>query len=168
MDSSYVPLRLRSNYSLLTGTATLPSLIERAQQFGMSALALTDVNNLYGAIAFYEQARQVGIKPILGVDLIHSSGRATLLASNRAGYTNLCRIVTLRQVDEAFDLAEALIAHQEGLFVLSEELSLLLQLTDSIDPARLWADLVQPGRSRMKTERLCQEARQSRIRSLLH
>ena len=79
MASSCVPLRLRSNYSLLSGVARVGEIVDRAVALGLPAVALTDTNNLYAAIPFYKLARARGIKSILGADVAHVSGRATLL-----------------------------------------------------------------------------------------
>ena len=67
MASSCVPLVLRSNYSFLTGASSIEDILRRAGQLGLHSLALTDVNNLYGVIPFYKRARELGIKPIVGV-----------------------------------------------------------------------------------------------------
>ena len=143
---SYVPLRLRSNYSLLAGTAPIERLIDRAQRFGIGAMALTDTNNLYGAVEFYCQSRAAGIKPILGAEITSAGEQATLLARDRAGYANLCRIITERNLDESFVLADALAAHQDGLFILTETLSLVEKLYGKVDSTFFWLDLVRPGR----------------------
>jgi DNA-directed DNA polymerase III PolC len=166
MVSSYVPLRLRSNYSLLTGTAAVDALVDRALRYGLPALALTDVNNLYGAIAFYQRARAAGLKPILGVDIAHPSGRATLLARDRNGYAGLCRIVTARQLEGDFDLAQALGRGAEGLFILSEDPTLLERLAAGVSPDRLWAERVQPGRPPGHYDRLERTARRLGIRQV--
>ncbi|MBI2434940.1 MAG: DNA polymerase III subunit alpha [Candidatus Hydrogenedentes bacterium] len=83
-------LHVHSNHSLLEGTATPRQLIARAVEHGMTALALTDSNGMYGAIPFYKAARAAGVNPILGVQL----GPAVLLAKDREGYAQLCEIIT--------------------------------------------------------------------------
>jgi DNA-directed DNA polymerase III PolC len=139
-------------------------LVERAVQYGLSALALTDVNNLYGAIAFYQRARSAHLKPIVGVDLAHPSGRATLLARDRTGYAGLCRIVTERQLHTDFDLAQALGRYPDGLCILSEDPPLLEKLAGNVSREWLWAELVQPGRSPRHYEQLERTARRLGIR----
>ncbi len=120
----FTHLHTHSNFSLLDGTVPLRTLVERTKELGMSALALTDHNGLYGAVEFYQICQEAGIKPIIGaqVSLVdHSS--LVLLVKNTQGYQNLCKIITLAHVQgghlnfkcEMKDL----IAHKEGLIVLS-------------------------------------------------
>ena len=65
---SFVHLHTHSEFSLLDGANRIPELIDRAVDFGMPALALTDHGNMHGAWSFQEKARKKGIKPILGCE----------------------------------------------------------------------------------------------------
>ncbi len=65
----FVHLHVHSNYSLSRGASTLEEVLGRARGLGMKALALTDTNALYGALYFYNLAREMGIKPIIGAVL---------------------------------------------------------------------------------------------------
>ena len=161
MASCYTPLRLRSNGSLLTGTARVEEIVERAVALGFPAVALTDANNLYLAIPFYKLARERGIKPILGAEIAHATGRATLLARNLAGYSNLCRILTRRNLDPAFDLAEAIARFADGLFVLTEDARLAESLATRMDPdtSGLFIELAAPGRAWFTWRDLAETAR---------
>ena len=90
---SFVHLHVHSNFSFLDGACPLDDLV--AASADMPALAVTDHNGLYGAVRFYQLARAAGIKPIIGVELTLDDGHhLVLLARNRAGYSNLCRLVT--------------------------------------------------------------------------
>jgi len=61
----------------------------------MKALALTDRNGGYGLVEFYKLATRMGIKPILGAELDdRERQRAVILARDRAGYAELCRLIT--------------------------------------------------------------------------
>jgi DNA polymerase III alpha subunit len=67
-----------------------------AKRLKMPALALTDRNNLYGAVHFYTQAVKAGIKPLIGMDVDLDDGSSlVLLARNMAGYSNLCHFATI-------------------------------------------------------------------------
>jgi DNA polymerase-3 subunit alpha len=68
-DRNFVHLHVHTDYSLLDGCCRIDRLMERAQELGMGALALTDHGNLYGAIEFYNQAKARGIKPLIGCEL---------------------------------------------------------------------------------------------------
>jgi DNA-directed DNA polymerase III PolC len=110
-------------------------LVNRAAAEGMTHLALTDTNALYGAVAFERACRAAGIQPILGMTVTvpaplaakqDAPGRLVLLATGAAGYRSLCRLSSLLQghPERASLLAqglswEALAAHREGLICLS-------------------------------------------------
>src|SRR3972149_3790027 len=66
---NFVHLHVHSEYSLLDGASRIIKLIEKASQYDMPALALTDHGVMYGAIEFYTQAKKSGIKPIIGCEV---------------------------------------------------------------------------------------------------
>ena len=94
----YAHLSVHSHYSLLGALPQIDPLVDTASNFGMPALALTDRNNMYGAIEFYKSATKKGLKPILGVDADFQIGAQTghliLLARNKAGYQHLIKLVS--------------------------------------------------------------------------
>ncbi len=94
MKPRFIPLHTHSHYSLLEGVDSPEALLHRAAACGYSALALTDTNNLYGAVPFVEAARRHGIRPILGACLRHERQRCTVLIAEPAGYSSLCRILS--------------------------------------------------------------------------
>ena len=90
----FTHLHCHSNYSFLEGASRIEELVARAGAIGMSAIALTDTNGLYGAIPFYKTALSARIKPILGAELRTNGIRIILLARNNAGYEKLCGLIT--------------------------------------------------------------------------
>src|SRR3989344_4945578 len=108
MKNNFVHLHTHSHYSLLEALPKIPDLIEAAKKDGQTALALTDNGNMYGAIEFYKECTQAGIKPIIGVDFFVAPrtrndrenkvddqlGRLVLLAKNDTGYHNLIKLVS--------------------------------------------------------------------------
>lgn len=120
--SSFAPLHVHSHYSLLKALPKIPDLIAKASSVGVQALALTDIDNLYGAIEFYIKCKDQGIKPILGLDAKLEGGkRLLLLAENNEGYQNLMRLVTKTHAEEALGipLSSALLReHCTGLIAL--------------------------------------------------
>ncbi|MDR0608948.1 MAG: DNA polymerase III subunit alpha [Planctomycetaceae bacterium] len=106
MDFPFIHLHCHSHYSLLDGAGKIEDLLKRAKDLEMPALALTDHGNLYGALEFYQKAKEAGIKPIIGFEAYiaprsrtEKSGTAkesnyhlTLLAMNKTGYKNLLRL----------------------------------------------------------------------------
>ncbi|MCJ7523401.1 MAG: PHP domain-containing protein, partial [Dehalococcoidia bacterium] len=92
---SFIHLHVHSQYSFLDGASTLDALLRKAQALDMPALALTDHNRLTGAIRFYEKAKRLGIKPIIGAEVTVEGGyHLTLLCKDVKGYSNLCRLLT--------------------------------------------------------------------------
>jgi len=102
-----IHLHVRSTYTLLGATASVRTLAQRAAADGLSHLALTDHNVLYGAVALQKACRQVDLEPILGMtltvrlpDSLAPDGRPDqllLLACNPAGYRSLCRLSSYLQ-----------------------------------------------------------------------
>ncbi|MGI6550103.1 MAG: DNA polymerase III subunit alpha [Syntrophomonadales bacterium] len=91
----FIHLHTHSAFSFLDGGSSIESLVKRAAELDMPALALTDHDNLCGAVKFNAQARKAGIKPIQGVEVTLDNGHhLTLLARNPEGYRNLCRMLT--------------------------------------------------------------------------
>jgi error-prone DNA polymerase len=121
---SYIELHCHSNFSLLDGADHPETLVARAAEVGMPALALTDHDALYGAVRFAEAAQRHGIRPIFGAEVTLAGGRhLTLLVENEAGWTNLCRLLTLAQQrapkGQAALPPAALAGHTAGLIALS-------------------------------------------------
>jgi error-prone DNA polymerase len=116
----FTHLHVHSCFSFLDGGSSIEALVERASACGYDALALTDASGLYGAVRFHKAATEAGIRPILGAEMAlgdskygsmgvwgyggaeegESEGEAgiLLLARNRAGFKNLCRLITEAQV----------------------------------------------------------------------
>jgi error-prone DNA polymerase len=95
---SFIHLNVASGYSLKYGTTHPHDLVQRAAEFEMPALALTDRDGLAGAIRFTQSCVDYGIAPIIGVDcaidLGDAKGRITLLAHSDGGWRSLCRLMT--------------------------------------------------------------------------
>src|SRR5712692_5006385 len=125
MPSGFVHLRCHSHYSFLDGASSVDDLVDAAMAHGQDALALTDTNGLYGAVRFWNAARERGLKPIFGAELrLVDAEPLVLLALDRIGWTSLCRIVSAAQLagEKTKPRAtEALVAEQgTGLIALSE------------------------------------------------
>ena len=109
LHSDFVSLHLHTEYSLLDGAIRIKELVERAKEFRMPALAMTDHGNLFGAVDFYKKVTKAGIKPIIGCEVYVAPGsrfdrggseneeasfHLVLLARDNAGYKNLVSLVT--------------------------------------------------------------------------
>jgi len=98
---TFIHLRLHSEYSIVDGIVRIGDAVEAARRDGMPALALTDLNNIFGLIKFYSAARSKGIKPVVGCDIFVSNEaerdqpfRLLLLCQSNAGYLRLCDLLT--------------------------------------------------------------------------
>ena len=94
---SYAPLWCKSNYSFLEGASTPEELVVMAGRLELPALALTDRDGLYGVVRAHLEAKKLGVKLIIGSEITvkrAGSGTILLLAQNRTGYANLCRIIS--------------------------------------------------------------------------
>ena len=99
--TSFVHLRLHTEFSLVDGIVRIDELAKATVGHGMPAVAVTDQANLFAMVKFYKAAQAAGIKPIIGVDLLirevgerAEPSRLTLLCMNAHGYGNLTRLVT--------------------------------------------------------------------------
>ncbi len=139
--SRFIHLHTHSHYSLLNALPKIDELVEAAKKDEMTALALTDNCNLYGAIEFYQECKKKGIKPIIGIDayvayrsrfdkqtgIDKDRYRLVLLAKNDIGYKNLIKLVTLAHTEGFYykpridrDLLEK---HSEGLIAIAPSFS---------------------------------------------
>jgi error-prone DNA polymerase len=121
---SYVELHAHSSFSLLDGVSSPEALVTQAAELGMSAIALTDHNALYGAVPFVEAARSRGIQPILGAEIALEDGHhLTLLVENSQGWRNLCWLISQAQANAPKGQASlpwsALDGRTDGLIGLS-------------------------------------------------
>src|SRR4051812_6115458 len=97
----FVHLRLHTEYSIVDGTNRVDETVKAAAADQQPALAITDLNNLFGAIKFYKAARGAGMKPIIGVEILLQGlakeptmlSRMVLLVQNHQGYLNLCELL---------------------------------------------------------------------------
>ena len=131
-------LTCRSFYSLLRGAVSVQRWVERAAEYGYDAVALADVNTMAGVVDLCQAADQAGVRPIIGVEILTKRQRAILLAENRHGYENLCRITTARNLERNFDLAEQIAHDNRGVLGICNQRSLLPRLKKVMDKASLF------------------------------
>jgi DNA polymerase-3 subunit alpha len=101
MTQQFVHLRLHSEYSLVDGLVRIKPLAKKVAEMGMPAVGLTDFNNFFGLVKFYKAAQAMGVKPILGADLLlldedgeGSPTQLVLLVADQIGYKNLTKLVS--------------------------------------------------------------------------
>ncbi|HSR09892.1 MAG TPA: PHP domain-containing protein, partial [Thermodesulfobacteriota bacterium] len=136
--AEFVHLHLHTQFSLLDGAIRLGELFQKAKEYRLPALAVTDHGAMFGAIEFYQQAKKNGIRPIIGCEVYvapgsrfdktakgpaESSYHLILLAENLEGYRNLMRLVS-KAYSEGFYYRprvdkEILEEHNAGLIALT-------------------------------------------------
>ena len=104
----FIHLRLHSEFSVVDGTVRIDDAVKTAALHNQGALAVTDLNNLFGAVKFYKQARNSGVKPLIGAEIVVEGftaaaqrdatkeptvSRMVLLVQNTQGYLNLSELL---------------------------------------------------------------------------
>ena len=137
--SEFVHLHLHSQYSLLDGAIRINDMMDKAREFKMPAIAVTDHGNMFGAVEFYESAMKHGIKPIIGCEVYLAPGsrfdktsvrgiseaayHLVLLVKNETGYHNLMKLVSFGYTEGFYYKPridkELLKTYGEGLIALS-------------------------------------------------
>ncbi|GHV65052.1 DNA-directed DNA polymerase [Bacteroidia bacterium] len=134
----FTHLHVHSQYSILDGAASIGGLVKKAKADGMTALALTDHGNMFGAKLFYDTCKKNGVKPILGVEayvaqvsrhskenngIDRSGEHLIILAKNLRGYKNLVKLCSLAYMEGMYYKPridkELLEKYKEGLIVSS-------------------------------------------------
>jgi DNA polymerase-3 subunit alpha len=132
---SFVHLHVHSEYSVLDGLSHVGQIVDRAQELGQPAIALTDHGVMYGVIDFFNAAKKAGIKPIIGMEGYlarrsrfdrdpnkdKSPYHLLLLAQNDVGYQNLLKLASIAQLEGFYYRPrvdkEALAQYNAGLLV---------------------------------------------------
>ncbi len=141
--TDFVPLHVHSSFSPAWGLHDPEKLCLAAGDAGISRMALTDRNGLYGIPHFIQCAREAGIAPIIGAEAVTEDHRAVLLVREQAGYENLCRLLSDLHCQDVFELPSAIARHREGLCVLTDDARVLKPLK-RISPEDLFVEL-SPG-----------------------
>ncbi len=135
--AEYTHLHLHTQYSVLDGASNINELMERATEYGMKSMAISDHGNMFGVKVFHKAAKKAGIKPILGSEVYvarnsmhskknkedRSGNHMVILAKNKVGYHNLMKLVSYGWTDGFYYKPridnELLFKHSEGLIVLT-------------------------------------------------
>ena len=122
--SEYAELHCRSQFSFLHGASSPERLVEVAHDLGLSALALTDRNGLYGVVRFAQAAREVGVRTVFGAEVSCAGGDVVVIADGPSGYVALSQALTDGQMRGAkshpvFDVASLADRVRGQCFVLT-------------------------------------------------
>jgi len=130
LQNSFVHLRVHTAYSLSEGAVRIKDLAKQCRAAGMPAVAITDTNNLFGALEFSLAAADAGVQPIIGCQLAIWTDEAAdnhpmvFLAQDDAGYRNLLKLVAKAFMESEDPTApsvtlEAVEAHAESVIALT-------------------------------------------------
>src|SRR5690554_4075001 len=92
----FIHLHVHSAYSLAEGAIRVKELVDLCREHGMPAVAVTDTNNLFGALEFAMEAKKAGIQPIIGAQVnVGAEGhQLVFLVQSVEGYRNLCLLLS--------------------------------------------------------------------------
>jgi DNA polymerase-3 subunit alpha len=167
MPGEFVHLHVHSQYSLLDGAVKVKDLVKRVAAAGMSAVAVTDHGNMFGALTLYKAAKEAHVQAILGCELevVGRGGHAVhlpALAASNEGYSNLVWLCSRAHVEGAPLSMDDVAGHSRGLVVMTgcmgglvpqailEEgegrgKDVLACLRDALEPGSLYVELQDHG-----------------------
>ncbi len=123
-------------FSLQTGVRSPEAWVQAAVARGYTALAIADINGLYGAVRFYEAAVRSGIQPLIGATLRWDEEMSYIaLARSETGYRQLCRLVTCRHLSPGLGIEEALAGNEIDELLFLAHSPLVLQYLVKHAPA---------------------------------
>ena len=93
---NYIPLRIKTSYSLLTSLIDIKKMVLFCKERGINTLCITDTN-MYGVMEFYKECKNNNIKPVIGLELNVDNKIVILYAKNYEGYQNLTRLIFVKQ-----------------------------------------------------------------------
>ena len=92
---TYTALQVKTSYTLLNSLNEIKKLVSYAKVLGYTSLAITDTNNMFGVVEFYQECKRNDIKPIIGIELSVGDSKILLYAINNFGYKNLLKLTTI-------------------------------------------------------------------------
>ena len=164
-----LPLHIHSNYSLLEGTITIDALIAFAKKHNSPYVALTDTNSMAGLIQLTDMANLNNIKPILGSYIDNPDDKneyVLLFAKNNAGYSEICKIITERKLNENFSLTELMKNISDNLFVVTPSLKLTKRIFKFVNKKNFFVELLLAENKKHATRKLYEFAKQNVINYL--
>ncbi|MDR0302569.1 MAG: PHP domain-containing protein, partial [Treponema sp.] len=129
-------LGLVSGYSFLYGVHKPDKLLDRSILYGIKTISICDLNNFYGVHTFLEEAKEKGIRPIIGAALTigeNCNPAVYCFVENRAGFARLCELLTIRNKDkEHFNPLPYLREQSGGLVLASSDIKALKYLAGQV------------------------------------
>ncbi len=166
----YVPLWCKSNYSFLAAASHPSELVKQAKKLALKAIAISDLDGVYGIVRAHVAAKEAGIKLIIGSQVSLDDGTfLLLLVKDKTGYSNLCSLLSLGHLRapkaQSKVSLEEVCSHAQGLIVLwfeqgqcsQQTLAKLASLQQSFEPDLYLGIARHKLASDVKTERLSRD-----------
>lgn len=123
-------LHIHSNYSMLSGGASVKELCDKQYTHGYSSIGLTDTDGMYGYVELNKISKEKKLKPVFGVQLTSGTeGKESYLiviARNLSGYKELCSLITSRKLKDDFSLKTVVTETSKNLTYITPDPELLL------------------------------------------
>jgi error-prone DNA polymerase len=146
----YVPLWVKSGYSFLEGSSMPDMLVDQAHALGMTHMALTDRDGMYGAVRAHMRAKTHGTRILHGAQVTTDFGTIVFLVCDRTGWASLCQLLTRARMrcpkGKSLALIGEVCVHNRGLIALCPDSAPLTHLRDAFDD-RLYALVARHLRS---------------------
>lgn len=158
-----IPLHVHTNFSFLSGTPRIDDLISMCKKYNLPSLAITDINGMHGVIQFAKKTKDEGIKPIIGTYINQPDDDKTyalFLAKNEIGYSDICKIITQRKLNEDFSLNKILKKYWINLIIITPNIS-LLKIIESRN--EFYAELIPTKKNKKSALDLYNYCKQSNI-----
>lgn len=158
-----IPLHVHTNYSLLQGTIRIEELLETCRTNNFRSIALTDTNVMNGLIQFSKKCIEANIKPVLGTCITDPDDEkkyVIFLAKNNQGYSDICKIITQRKLNDDFNLHNILRNTWKDLFLLTPSIEMLSR-TDKSNS--LYAEIIPTSSNRLNASNTYKFARENDI-----
>jgi DNA polymerase III alpha subunit len=131
-----IPLHVHSYYTLLKGTISPEKLISKAVEYNLRAIAITDTNSMQGVIQFVKCAAENNVDPIIGCTITDTQDDklyVILLAKNNKGYSDICKIITARKLNDDFSLIKTIQKTLDNLFIISPSIKIVKEINPEND-----------------------------------
>lgn len=158
-----IPIHIHSNHSILKSTVKIDDLIKRCKTDNYDSIAITDTNSMSGLIQFAKKASQDKIKPIFGTyidDKKDKKSYVLFLARNIQGYSDLCKIITQRKLNDDFNLKSLVHNNLPNLILISPSIELLKTANKN---NQIYAELIITKKNRNDARTLFNYANENNI-----
>ena len=125
----FVNLCVHSYFSLLMSSISIDDIINFALKNKQKCVCLTDFNNMYGAMEFYNKALENNLKPIIGLHVVYENEDLYLIAKDNSGYHNLLKISSKIMTNQQYNLND----YSESLFILTDDINSLTWLKSKVN-----------------------------------